>query len=83
MNWKRTTKSFERDIVRGALNSKDEIVSDVGVLARTLQENESSCPEDKVIICEKGIATSIGGAPALPDTSCKDACDEQWGVDKF
>lgn len=96
MNWKRTTKSFERDIVRGALNSKDEIVSDVGVLAvnvkdvdaldhiisRNLQENEqSSCPADNVIICEKGIATSIGGAPATPNTSCKDACDGQCCVD--
>jgi len=93
MNWKRTAKSFERDI-QGALNSKDKTASDVGVLAvnvkdvdaldiisRNLQENESSCPEDKVITCDKGIATSIGGNPAPPGTSCKDACDGQCCVD--
>ena len=94
MNWKRTAKSFERDVVRGGgRKTKDEIVSDVGVLAinvkdvdaldiisRNLQENESSCPEDKVIVCEKGIATSIGGIPAPPGTSCKDACDGQCCV---
>jgi len=33
------------------------------------------CPSTKVIVCENGIATSVGGVAATPGTTCQEACE--------
>ena len=32
------------------------------------------CPSTKVVVCENGNATSVGGVAVTPGTTCKDAC---------
>jgi len=32
------------------------------------------CPSTKVVVCENGIATSVGGVAMIPGITCKDAC---------